>query len=168
MNKIYLRKLNPQKDISNQYLSWMKDEYIHQYTEQKYQKHTKESIKKFVTEKNKSHKDYLFGIFIKSSNKHIGNIKLGPINYNHMNSFISYFIGSKEHWKKGYSELAIKELIKIAKKKKLKKVKAHCYKQNIGSIKLLRKCGFLLEGKLNKELILNNKRIDELVFGKLI
>ena len=67
----------------------------------------------------------------------IGNIKLGPINFIHKTGEISYFIGEKELWGKGYTTLAIKEIIKIAKKMGLKKLKAGLYEMNIGSKKVL-------------------------------
>ena len=57
---------------------------------------------------------------ITKNNNHIGNIKLGPINFIHKNAVISYFIGEKKLWKRGYTTLAIEEIIKIAKKRELK------------------------------------------------
>ena len=62
---IFLRKLNPKKDISNDYLKWMNDFEVNKYTEQKYKKHKIKDIKKFVNEKNKSNNEFLYGIFLK-------------------------------------------------------------------------------------------------------
>jgi len=168
--KITLRKLNLTKDISSKYLKWMNDLEVHKYTEQKYRKHSLINIRKFVKEKNKSKNDFLYGIFLKRSNLniHIGNIKLGPINFMHKTGEISYFIGEKELWGKGYTTLAIKEIIKIAKKKGLKKLKAGLYEMNIGSKKVLEKNGFNLEGKFKSELIFKNKRVNHYFFGKIL
>ena len=120
---IILKKLDSDKDITKKYQKWMNDFEVHKYTEQKYQKHSIADIKNFVKEKNKSKNEFLFGIFLKKNglNTHIGNIKLGPINYIHKNAEISYFIGEKEMWGKGYTTLAIKEIINVAKKKGYKK-----------------------------------------------
>ena len=104
------RKLNPNKDVGDDYLKWMNDYEVHKYTEQKNKKHTIKEIKKFVKEKNKSKNEFLYGIFFKK--KHIGNIKLGPIRFVHKSAEISYFIGKKELWGKGYTNKAIKLLIK--------------------------------------------------------
>ena len=87
---INLKKLS-NKDITEKYLKWMNDKKVHQYTEQRHSKHSIKKIKKFVSEKNKSKNEFLFGIYLK--NQHIGNIKLGPINNIHKYAFISYFIG---------------------------------------------------------------------------
>jgi hypothetical protein len=42
----------------------MNDPKIHKYTEQKYEKHTKLKIKKFVKKVNQSKNNILYGIFI--------------------------------------------------------------------------------------------------------
>ena len=157
--KIILKKLDLNKDITNKYKNWMNDYEVQEYTEQKYIKHSLSDIKKFVKEKNQSKFEFLFGIFLKEKNSftHIGNIKLGPINYFHKNAEISYFIGEKKLWGKGYAASAIKEIIKIAKKKNIKKLKAGLYKMNIGSKKVLKKNGFKVEGKLKSEISYKKK-----------
>ena len=168
--KIVLRKLNLKKDISKKYQNWMNDFEVHKYTEQKYIKHSLINIRNFVREKNKSKNEFLYGIFLKRNifKIHIGNIKLGPINFIHKTGEISYFIGEKELWGKGYTTLTIKEIIKTAKKKGLKKLKAGLYEMNIGSKKVLEKNGFKIEGKFKSELIFKNKRVDHYFFGKIL
>ena len=168
--KLLLKKLNLTKDISNKYLTWMNDLEIHKYTEQKYANYSLTKIRKFVEEKNKSKNEFLYGIFIKRNNLniHIGNIKLGPINFIHKFGEISYFIGERELWGKGYATLAIKEIIKIAKKKGLKKLKAGLYEMNIGSKKVLEKNNFKLEGIMKSEIIYKGKRYNSYWFGKIL
>ena len=167
---IILKKLNLKKDISNKYQNWMNDFEVHKYTEQKYIKHSLADIRNFVREKNKSKNEFIYGIFLKKNNLniHIGNIKLGPINFIHKYAEISYFIGEKELWGKGYATLAIKEIIKIAKKKGIKKLKAGLYETNIGSKKVLIKNGFKIEGKFKSEIIYKGKRFNVYWFGKIL
>jgi len=167
---ISLKKLNPKKDISKKYLSWMNDFEVQKYTEQKFKKHSLNNIRKFVAEKNNSKNEFLYGIFLNKNNSkiHIGNIKLGPINFSHKNAEISYFIGEKFFWGKGYTTIAIKMIIDIAKKKGLKKLKAGLYEMNNSSKKVLIKNGFKLEGKFKSELIFRNKRVDHYFFGKIL
>ena len=165
-----LRKLNLKKDISKKYQSWMNDLEVHKYTEQKYTNHSLTNIRKFVKAKNKSKNEFLYGIFLKRNNFmiHIGNIKLGPINFIHKTGEISYFIGEKELWGKGYTTLAIKEIIKVSKKMGLKKLKAGLYQMNIGSKKVLEKNNFKLEGKLKSEIVYKGKRYKLFLFGKIL
>lgn len=155
MNKpkqIILKKLNLTTDISKKYLSWMNDFEVFKFTKQKNKKHSLDNIREFVKEKNESKNEFLYGIFLNKDNsrKHIGNIKLGPINLIYKSSDISYFIGEKNLWGHGYSTLAIAELIKIAKKKKLEKLRALAHEINIGSKIVLIKNGFKKRGKLKK------------------
>lgn len=168
--KITLRKLNLKKDISRKYQSWMNDYEVHKYTEQKYKKHSLSDIRKFVMEKNNSNNEFLYGIFLNKDDLkiHIGNIKIGPINFIHKSAELSYFLGDRELWGKGYTDLAIKEAIKMAKKMGIKKLKAGCYEKNIGSRKVLEKNKFKIEGKLEKEFIYKKKRIAQFLFGKIL
>jgi hypothetical protein len=100
---LILKKLNPKKDITQKYVSWMNDKSVHPFSVQKFKKHNIKNVKKYVRDINKSKNIFLFGIFLKnkSSLNHIGNIKLGPIHKYYKSSFISYFIGDKKFLKKG-------------------------------------------------------------------
>ena len=60
------------------------------------------------------------------------------------------------------------EIIKIAKKKKIKKLKASAYEMNIGSKKVLIKNGFKVEGRLKSAVIFKKKRYASYIFGKVI
>ena len=101
MNKIQysdirLKKLNLNHYSSN-YLKWMNDKKVLEFTEQKYSKHTKKDILDFIRTKQISKFEKVYGIFLKSKKEdmHLGNIKLGPIDFRHKNALISYFIGEK-------------------------------------------------------------------------
>ena len=164
---IYLKKLSPKIHANEEYLEWMNNLKVHKYTEQKYKIHRLEDIKKFIIDKNKSKNEFLYGIFLKKK-IHIGNIKLGPINFFHKRAEISLFIGNQTYTGKGFASLAVKKVINIAKKKGIKKLKAGVYSINKESIKLFSKLKFKKEGILVKEIIFNKKRYDSIIFGKLI
>ena len=110
---IKLKKLTL-KHVNKKYLKWMNDQMVFKYTDQSKTNHTLKQIKKYVKDRLKSN-EIIFGIFYK--NVHIGNIKLGPIDYLNKTSEISYFIGEKQYWGMGIGTIAIKNLIKKKKKK---------------------------------------------------
>jgi RimJ/RimL family protein N-acetyltransferase len=170
VKSMILKKLDLKSDITKKYQDWMNDLEVTKFTEQKYKKHTLKDIRNFVREKNNSKNEFLYGIFVKINNlnTHVGNIKLGPIKWNHKTADISYLLGEKEMWGKGYVTLAIKEIIKIAKNKKLKKLKAATYEMNIGSKKVLIKNGFKVEGVLKSAIIFKKRRYASYIFGKKI
>lgn len=172
MNKslnIKLIELN-HKHVSDKYVNWMNNNQITELTEQRFSKHTKKTVANFVEEKGKSKHEYLFGIFYINRHKyHIGNIKLGPINKYHKFAEISYLIGDLAFQNKGFATKAIHEILLIAKKKfKLKKIIASLYSNNIASRKVLEKNKFKLEGIIKKKFFSKNKRVDQLIFGKII
>ena len=170
IKSIILKKLDLKSDITKNYQDWMNDLEVTKFTEQKYKKHTLKDIRNFVREKNNSKNEFLYGIFVKINNlnTHVGNIKLGPIKWKHKTADISYLLGEKEMWGKGCVTLAIRKIIKIAKNKKLKKLKAATYEMNIGSKKVLIKNGFKLEGILKSAIIFKKKRYSSYIFGNKI
>ena len=167
-SNIELKELN-RRLISETYINWMKNKEILKYTEMRFHKNTKKKIIKFVDEKKKSKIEYLYGIFYGKKKIHIGNIKLGPINNIHKYAEISYIIGNLEFQNQGFATQAINKILILAKTKfKLRKIIAGVYSLNHASIKVLKKNNFKLEGILTKKFIFNKKRLDHLIFGKLI
>ena len=109
--------------------------------------------------------EYLLG---KKTLNHVGNIKLGPIHKFYRTSHISYFIGEKKYLNKGITTLAIKKIIKIAKNKKVKKLKAGMVQINYGSVRVVKKNGFKKEATLIQEEQHGNKRYNSYIFSKLL
>ena len=168
-SNIQLKELNSQL-VSDRYVEWMNDFHITKLTEQRFFKHTKKTIIEFVNEKKYSKNEYLFGIFhVDEKKTHIGNIKLGPINYHHKFAEISYLIGDLRFQNKGLATKAIEQILVLAKKKyKLKKIIASLYSNNIASKRVLEKNKFKLEGIIKKKFVFKKKRLDQLIFGKII
>jgi len=165
---IYLQELNID-DVSRNYVKWLNDYSVVRFTEQKFHKHTIKNVKKFVMEKKRKRDEFLLGIFLSNKKTHVGNIKLGPINFKHKYAEISYFIGEKKFQNLGLGSLAIKKVCKIAKTQyKIKKLIAGVYEKNIPSKKVLEKNKFLLEGLISKKYLFEGKRISELIYGKLL
>ena len=92
-NKRLSLKILSAKDVSEKYVSWLNDYEVVQFTDQKHVEHNMEAVVNFVNSKFNLHVDLLFGIFFDV--RHIGNIRLGPIDFNHKVSDISFFIGEK-------------------------------------------------------------------------
>ena len=161
---IKLKKLTL-NDVNEKYVKWMNDKIVFKYSDQSKKRHSLKDIKKYVKDRLHSN-EIIFGIFYQKI--HIGNIKLGPIDYLNKVSEISYFIGEKNYWGMGIGTIAIKNLIKIAKKKGLKKLIAGCVIKNTASQKVLKKNKFILEGKLKSQTIINNLRTTNLIFGLVV
>ena len=160
-SNIFIRVIS-KKDVSLTYLNWLKNDEIMKFTEQNNKNHTLESTNKFVEEKLQSKFDFLFGIFL--YNNHLGNIKLGPIDWEKGEAQISFFLGEKKFWGKGIMSKVIKTLLSFAfQTLKLIEIKAGYDKKNIASAKIFEKCNFKITKTLTKP-IFNSKKKRVIVY----
>lgn len=165
-DRIFLRRLT-EDDASEDYVRWMNDPDINQYLESRFYTHTIESTKSFirsVTNKN----NYQFGIFVKETGKHIGNIKIGSINQYHRYADIGFLIGEKDYWGKGIATEAIRLATDFAfNSLKLHKLWGGLYSSNIGSLRAFQKNGYEQEGIKKSQYFLNGVYYDDIMFGKV-
>ncbi len=157
---IYLKTLS-QNDIGINYVNWMNDYQVVKYTESKFTTHTLDSIKQFVETCNNSKNNFLFGIFLKDNDLHVGNIKLGNVHnlYNHGD--IGLIIGLKEYWGKGIATKAIKMVTNYGfDALNLHKIFAGAYSMNVGSIKAFQKCGYNIAYIKKDEVFFENNYVD--------
>lgn len=156
-------------DISASYLAWLEDPEVNQFLETRFDKQTYESISEFVQEHKQRTDSYLLGIFSKNDMRHIGNIKLGPINSHHASSQISFLIGARDTWGCGYATEAVALVTSWGfKKLRLARIEAGCYERNFGSLKVLLSCGYEVEGFFRKSRIAaDGSRTGSFWLGKL-
>ena len=151
-------------DVTETYVEWLNDYEVVKFTEQRFSNHDLRTVQAFVRQKFVSENDYLFGIFWDGS--HIGNIKLGPIDWHHLTADVSYFLGSKDHWGKGIATSAVDTVVAFADSVlHLKKLNAGYYDVNIGSARVLEKCGFTHQGTKVSNIVFEEKRIDNIEVG---
>lgn len=148
------------------YVEWLNNPNVNRYLETRYSEQNLQSISEFVRSMLISKNDYLFAILENHTEKHIGNIKLGPINWVHRFAELSYFIGDTASWGKGYASEAIKLAIQFGfEQLGLLKIQAGVYGTNMASIRALEKNGFVLEGVLRSKFEGLEGREDHLIFG---
>ena len=164
-DSIELRPLM-ESDYNDEYLSWLDNEEINRYLETRWEKQNEEKIRSFIKSMENSEDSILFGIFF--DQRHIGNIKIGPVNWHHLHADVSYFIGSKEAWGKGLATEAVGRVTQYAfEDLRLNKCNAGVYSGNPGSSRVLEKVGYTLEGCLKKELMGPKGWEDHLLYGYL-
>lgn len=152
--------------ISDKYLCWMLDSEVNEFTEQRHQIHSHRTLRNYVRRKFVSDYDLLMGIYVNHS--HIGNIKLGDIDYNNRNASVSYLIGDKSFWKRGIGSIVVGLVTEIAYEKLgIEKITAGVYLKNVGSIKVLENNNFIREAVLPKQVLYNGVRHDIALYGKL-
>ncbi len=115
----------------------------------------------------KNKEEYTFGIILKTTTKLIGSISLMHVDYKNKNAEIGYWLG-KKYWGQGFMTESVKLILKFAfGKLKLHRVYANLFEENIASKKVLKKCGFRLEGRIRECRFRYGKWHNELKYGML-
>ncbi|MBQ6516185.1 GNAT family N-acetyltransferase [bacterium] len=157
-NGLYLRTVL-EEDCNQKYLNWLNDKKITEPLGTTHRNQTIETIKDFVNQMQQSENDYFFAIIY--NNEHIGNIKLGPIDWDKKEGDISYFIGETQYWGRGLATKAVNLVTKFGfEELKLKTIKTQVFETNISSSKVLKKCGYEESGysKIHKDMIMYIKK----------
>ena len=163
--RIFLREIRL-SDANRNYCCWMNDPEINQYLESRFEKWSIKKLKSYVSAIKKNPSYVFLAIIAKNRNKHIGNIKIGPVDRVHKFADVGIIIGEKSFWGKGIATEAIRLIVRYAfNKLKLHKLTAGAYANNIGSVKAFQKAGFLIEGIRKKQYLYNGNYIDGVLLG---
>ena len=162
---VFLRDLQL-SDVNNAYYQWMNDPEVTQYLESRFKNPSIKEIERYVEENIADPNTYLFAIIDKKNDRHIGNIKLGPINRVHRRASIGIVIGKKELFGKGFGTETIRLAAAFAfNDLKLHKLTAGCYASNRAAEKIFTKNGFAKEGIRRLHSVYDGKYTDDFVFG---
>lgn len=165
--RMYLREVRP-SDVNERYYCWMNDPEVVRYMESRFYPNSIESLKKYVEEKVGDNNNVFLAIILKDGDRHIGNIKLGPINWIHRIADVGIMIGEKDCWGKGYATEAIMSITKYAfETLNLHKVTAGCCEPNQSSLNAFKKAGFFVEGVRKEHVYCGNAYINTIVMGMI-
>ena len=138
--RVFLRELQ-ESDASEEYCSWINDSDVNKYLEAK--KTTVEELREYIKEKKESKNAIFYGIFMKETEKHIGNIKLEPIDWDKKKAMMGIMLGDKESWGLGLGKEAIELLLEHVKKEhSLKEIELGVRSEHTRAIALYKKLGF--------------------------
>lgn len=165
--RLYLRPVE-MADVTDEYVNWLNNEEINQYLESRFVNHTLESVRAYVEKIVRDPEVFFFAMVRKDNNRHIGNIKLGPVDWRHKIGDIGIIIGDQDSWGKGFAAEAIAALSGFAfSELGLHKLTAGAYENNIGSIKAFQKAGFAEEGRRKSHYLYKGKYIDSVLLAKI-
>lgn len=166
-DKVFLRPIQ-KKDINEKYLSWINDTQVTRYTDIGNFPTTLAGLKDFYYEVSKSKKDAMFAIVHQKNNLHIGNIKLGNINWVHRYADLGIVIGDKKYWGKGCGTDACRLLLRYAFEiLNLHRVFLGVSALNKYAIRAYKRIGFKIEGRKREVFRINNRFSDEFIMGIL-
>lgn len=162
---VNLRKLTIE-DAKEEYLSWLNDYEVRKYTESRFFPKTIVEIEGYIESCNNCN-NVAFGIIDKDEETHIGNIKLGNINWIHRYADIGLIVGNREFWGKGIATEAIGLVSDYGfKQLNLRKIFAGAYSVNFASIKAFEKNGFFVSHTIKEKFFFEGKYIDATILEK--
>ncbi|MBQ4801424.1 GNAT family N-acetyltransferase [Aquimarina sp. MMG015] len=130
--------------LSNTYVKWMNDLDVYKYLETG-GNYTIEELEKYLKEQEEK-KILFWAIHLKESNKHIGNIKIDPINKIDNSGEYGIMMGDKSEWGKGYAKEASLRIIGYCfDEVALSKITLGVIDNNVNALKLYEKIGFVVE-----------------------
>lgn len=163
--RLYLREVRPE-DVNDTYYRWMNDPEVTRYLESRFFPNDMESLCDYVRQQNGNRNCAFLAIILKENDRHIGNIKLGPIDWIHRLADIGIILGEKDTWGKGYASEAIGLVVKLAfSRMNLHKLTAGYYALNKGSERAFGNNGFVVEGVRKKHRFCEGVYTDTVILG---
>ena len=149
-NNVILQPFS-EKFLTDNYLNWMNDKQTTKFISKAKRENSMYDLELFVKNMIKSNLDYFFAIIYKKSQGHIGNVRLGPINFNTMESNFGILIGDKKFHGLGFATEVL-ELIKSFgfDYLKLREIKFEVVKKHTAAMRLYAKTKFTYLGEIKK------------------
>ncbi len=130
------------KFLTKNYLGWLNDQEVYKYLESGGD-YTLANLKEYILG-HQMNKSLFWAILIKSSNSHIGNIKIDPVDEEKKTAELGIMIGEKNEWGKGYAYEAISTIEEYCLKQlRLNTITLGLKKSNKNALKLYQKLGYI-------------------------
>ncbi len=154
-------------DAAGPYLRWINDPDVNRYLECRFRVYDEAALRAYIERVNADSASYMFGMFVHEDDRHVGNIKLGPVNDVHRRADIGLTVWKPE-WGNGYATEAITGVTRFAfDTLGLHKVTAGCYSTNRGSIRAFIKAGFIQESTRRSHYYCSGQWVDEWLFASV-
>ncbi|MDP8237692.1 MAG: GNAT family protein [Candidatus Hatepunaea meridiana] len=166
-DRVYLRPLE-RSDINERYLYWLNDPEVNRYLETGVFPQTLESLERFYENQISSHTDIVLAIIDKEKDVHIGNIKLGPINWIKRRSYLGMLVGDKNYWGKGLGTEIRRLMVEYAfYRLNLHRIDSSMYAEHKAIIRVNEKLGFKVEGIVRECVVIDGKYSNGVIMGLL-
>lgn len=151
------------------YAAWMRDPTVTRYLEVRFAPPDEQALESFIARMNASEDSLLLGIFPRAEpQRHIGNIKLGPIDRRHQVAALGIAIGEREYRGQGLATQAIAAVSDYAfAELELARVEAGFYADNLPSQRAFLRAGFSEEGRRPGARLCEGARMDEVLMGRV-
>ena len=159
--RILLRELVP-GDITDNYLKWFENGTVTQFLDSK--NISRIDAINYMEHGRKSRSYFMYAIVDKVSHSHIGNVKIGPVKWDHGLADLVTVIGRHESWGKGIGSEAIALGTKVAfEVYDIRKLSGGIADGNVGSVKAYTRAGWVVEARLKGHHLIDGDPRDRIV-----
>jgi ribosomal-protein-alanine N-acetyltransferase len=164
---VLLRPLE-RSDLNERYLGWLNDPEVTRYTEIGTFPSTAEDLDNYYRAVSGSRNDVMLAIVDKASSRHVGNVKLGPIQWIHRSATVGILIGEREFWGKGVGLESTRLIVEYGFHcLNLHRIDLGVFAEHEAAVRCYEKAGFKVEGRLREDLFQNGEYKDRLWMGLL-
>ena len=152
--------------LTGEYVSWLNDPEVVRYSQLRYQRHTMESCKTYLSDIRECG-DLFYAILERGKGfAHIGNIT-AILDRNNGLAELSILIGEKRVWGKGYGFEAWTNMMReLFARHKVRKVTAGTPEANVGMLKIMKRANMIEEGRLRRHRIYDSQVHDVIRMAK--
>jgi [ribosomal protein S5]-alanine N-acetyltransferase len=162
---VRLEALDPERDVTPDYLSWLNDPAVFRFLGSKFPQ-TTNSARNYVL--GISRPNFLAKIVVRADGRHVGNLAMQGFDPIHRNMELGIVVGDPVARGKGFGREACALAIGYAfDHLGVQKVTAGTVSGNEAMKKVFLALGFTIEGTLRSHYELEGKRLDVLRFGLL-
>lgn len=148
-------------DTLDDFVDWLNDQRVVRYSEQRHRKHTYWSQYEFFEAFN-GWSGNLWLIYV-------GDILLGSISctidLENKTANLGILIGNRKYWGKGHGAAAWKQACKLLWESGIRKIEAGCMAKNKAMLRVFKKTGMKVEGRIKEHFLLKKKPVDMILVG---
>jgi ribosomal-protein-alanine N-acetyltransferase len=165
--QVYLRPLE-REDLNERYLGWLNDREVNRYLESGTFPATADDLKKFYEQTVGGPGQVILAVADGETDQHIGNVKLGPIDWVHRKSLFGILIGERQFWGRKVGTEATRLLVEYGFfRLNLRRIELGVYAEHEAAVRAYLRVGFQIEGRFRQALFHEGGYKDQLRMGLL-
>ncbi len=166
-SQVYLRPLE-KTDLNEQYLAWLNDPEVTRYLGTGVFPTTRQDLEQFFESVTGSRSQVILAIVDKKSDRHIGNVMLGPNDWVNRRAVFGILIGEKKFWGRVIGQEVPHLAVEYAfLRLNLNRVGLGVFAEHTAGVRCYEKIGFRKEGLMRQDLFRNGEYHDRLWVGLL-
>lgn len=132
---------------TDRYVEWMNDPQVYQFLETG-GNYKIEDLRSYLESVAQNNEMLFWAIHITEGDRHIGNIKIDPVNKRHGLGEYGIMMGDRSEWGKGYADEASRLVLEHCfTDLNLRKITLGVVSSNLAAVHLYKKLGFKIEGR---------------------